>query len=570
MSSTNYSIEVLKDKQGSKIAPVTVTNAIYDTDGVRLDEKISKNVYSETYAGQSAPLKQEILKNSKGEAISPVGSATTIFDTNGDSLQATVEKVKNLIIDAGESNPEVVAARTDISGVTHETLGQRLSNMEIHNHTSLNDIMNLNFKTSSNSSPSISSTTNSSSTQINFNLKDTVDYKNKFNFNVTNSTFTKPVLTIGLKDLSGDSDGELTVNGEIYCRKGDKGIGIGVGKLNDDVFIYNQKGDHFLNLSDSGNIQYAGQYLVRENSATHSDILVGDNKAIKTLRTVNGVTDKYTIYAKSGNSNGLDFGDSRVGLTLHSSAAPAWWDGQDAHIVSTSYQARFKRSGGDYTIRTTNSTSLLFANNNNNKHFAISNTANTCDFYTNCDGGYTFDKNANFVYAITIDGHDVPHSNKNFVPIKDGYHWVGIDGQAFWGMRVTGGGFGQTSDVRAKEDIRDVNDEIFFDMVKNTPVHTYIYKDADKDELSTCDLKEERTQETVDSNLLNLGIIAQEMAEFEGSDYILNQSKDGIYTVNLYNFSAAIMSALKHEISKREELEDYVKSLKKRLELLEK
>ena len=387
----------------------------------------------------------------------------------------------------------------------------------------------------------------------------------RINLTVNNSNYSENVMSIGLKELLGTTTGDVTVKGEIYCREDGKGIGMGVGRLNDDVFIINEKAEHYLNLSDTGTIQYAGSYLVRENQPTFSNIVIGDNACIKTARTENGVVNQYNIYTKSGGTNDIDLGDINLALSLHAKATPSWWDGTTIHKVNTSHQADFVRSGGNYTIRTTDSSSLLFANNNNDKHFALSNTDTYCNFYSNCDGGYRFDKNIRAVHSIRIDEYDVPHCNKNFVPLNNGHHWIGVDGQAWWGMRVTGGGFGQSSDREMKEDIRDVDDKTFFDMIKNTKVHSYLYKEMN----DGVAVASKRTQETVDEDNLNIGIVAQELAECEGSEYILTKGESDSYTVNLYNFSSAIMSALRYEISKREELESYIKTLESRLSALE-
>ena len=94
-------------------------------------------------------------------------------------------------------------------------------------------------------------------------------------------------------------------------------------------------------------------------------------------------------------------------------------------------------------------------------------------------------------------------------------------------------------------------------MIKNTPVHTYVLNDT------RIDLKDSDvvplTEETAEQEQIHLGIIAQELDRFEGAKYILNYDEESGYSVNNYNLTSAIMSALKHEISLREQENDELK-----------
>ena len=66
-----------------------------------------------------------------------------------------------------------------------------------------------------------------------------------------------------------------------------------------------------------------------------------------------------------------------------------------------------------------------------------------------------------------------------------------------------------------------------------------------------------------------IGILAQEMAEYDGYQYILNYDEEAGYSVNSYNLTSAVMSALKEEIRRREELEEKVKQMEQRMSALE-
>lgn len=122
----------------------------------------------------------------------------------------------------------------------------------------------------------------------------------------------------------------------------------------------------------------------------------------------------------------------------------------------------------------------------------------------------------------------------------------------------------QTSDERYKTDIQDIDDELFFDMVKSVDVNTYVMLTERKDKMPKSVLEaEENKQSKASSDRVQVGIIAQDMARFDCSKFILVYDEESdIYSVNNYNFTSAIMAALKVEISKREELQNEVKELK--------
>ena len=123
----------------------------------------------------------------------------------------------------------------------------------------------------------------------------------------------------------------------------------------------------------------------------------------------------------------------------------------------------------------------------------------------------------------------------------------------------------QTSDQRYKSDIRNIDDNIFYDMIKNNDVHSYI--------LNYDGLEPDAKQEDVHQNHLHVGVIAQEMAQHEGGKYILNTTinEDGEeeYSVGAYNLASAVMAALKVEITKREELEQEKEILKEQVDNLQ-
>ena len=172
---------------------------------------------------------------------------------------------------------------------------------------------------------------------------------------------------------------------------------------------------------------------------------------------------------------------------------------------------------------------------------------------------------------LAINGATVVLETNNFIPANDGTQTIGSNGYR-WSSVWSSNGTIQTSDMRHKSDIRDIDDNIFFNLVKNSGVHSYV--------LNYKDMPENITQETAPIEQVHVGIIAQEVAQNEGWQYILvtdvKDDGDVEYSVNNYNLTSAIMAALKVEISKREELQtelDLVKEeneqLKERLDAIE-
>lgn len=151
--------------------------------------------------------------------------------------------------------------------------------------------------------------------------------------------------------------------------------------------------------------------------------------------------------------------------------------------------------------------------------------------------------------------------NSAILPDTNGTKWLGWSNNKWAGVYASNG-YIQTSDMRYKSDIKDIDDEIFFNMIKNTGVHSYVLNanrvDLDDDIMPL-------TMDKADQEDVQIGIIAQELAQYEGSEYILNYNEEVGYTVNNYNLISAVMAALKVEITKREQLEEKVNSMEKRM-----
>lgn len=142
--------------------------------------------------------------------------------------------------------------------------------------------------------------------------------------------------------------------------------------------------------------------------------------------------------------------------------------------------------------------------------------------------------------------------NSAILPDTNGTKWLGWSNNKWAGVYASNG-YIQTSDMRYKSDIKDIDDEIFFNMIKNTGVHSYVLN-ANRVDLDDGIMP--LTMDEADQEDIQIGIIAQELAQYEGSEYILNYDDEVGYTVNNYNLISAVMAALKVEIAKREEVEE--------------
>ena len=151
----------------------------------------------------------------------------------------------------------------------------------------------------------------------------------------------------------------------------------------------------------------------------------------------------------------------------------------------------------------------------------------------------------------------------NFTPSNDNARTLGGTNLRWTTVYATNGTI-QTSDMKHKTDIRDIDDNIFYNMIKNSGVHSYV--------LNYENMPENITQETAPIEQIHVGIIAQEVAQNEGWEYILNTTtnEDGDieYSVNNYNLTSAVMAALKVEITKREELEQENQELRAEIEAI--
>ena len=259
-------------------------------------------------------------------------------------------------------------------------------------------------------------------------------------------------------------------------------------------------------------------------------------------------------------SNAIQF-NNNTGIIIKNTSGVNEW----CMYMDTSNQLQVGSTNSSTIIRTAYTD--VVANIQGTLYRMITSKGGTLDgdLYTNGNlyfninnKGLCFTDNAGGrVWGLYVD------QSNNFILGATGY--VVYVSDTFKAETIIGGTITQTSDQRYKSDIRNIDDSIFYDMVKNNDVHSYI--------LNYDGLEPDAKQEDVHQNHLHVGVIAQEMAQHEGGKYIINTTinEDGEeeYSVGAYNLASAVMAALKVEISKREELEQEKEILKEQVENLQ-
>lgn len=149
-----------------------------------------------------------------------------------------------------------------------------------------------------------------------------------------------------------------------------------------------------------------------------------------------------------------------------------------------------------------------------------------------------------------------------------------------WKVVYASNGTVQTSDERFKVKRGLVDTEDCFDMVKNTDLFKYVMLDQDKTTLSKTRLGKMALENEGDDVKLQMGVIAQDLQKYKCGKHILVEGEferadgtmDTMLHINPYNFTTAIMGALKEEIRLREESdadkEQRIEKLEQEIEVL--
>ena len=145
----------------------------------------------------------------------------------------------------------------------------------------------------------------------------------------------------------------------------------------------------------------------------------------------------------------------------------------------------------------------------------------------------------------------------SFRPLTNGECYLGTSNYR-WKTIYSKNGTIQTSDIRYKSVLEDINAQDCYDVVEQLPIIGYASLTKTKEECTS----EEILQAAQDNVNVNMGISAQDMADTNLAKYVLTK-ESGIYGVNLYSYMTMIMGALQHEITLRKELEKRIEELEK-------
>lgn len=141
---------------------------------------------------------------------------------------------------------------------------------------------------------------------------------------------------------------------------------------------------------------------------------------------------------------------------------------------------------------------------------------------------------------------------------SSGYPWYGL-----WSVS----GSHTTSDSRYKAIVDEVNLQDCYDMIKNTKAYNYVALGKNKEEMNQLELAEAVLCNEGRDNAVQMGIMAQDILDYECASSVLNYDKENDkYTINDYGYATAIMGAVQLLIQKFENLEQKVQELENKFE----
>ena len=141
---------------------------------------------------------------------------------------------------------------------------------------------------------------------------------------------------------------------------------------------------------------------------------------------------------------------------------------------------------------------------------------------------------------------------------SSGYPWYSV-----WSVN----GSNTTSDSRYKAIVDEVNLQDCYDMVKNTKTYNYVALSKNKETMNQLELAEAVLCNEGRDNAVQMGIMAQDILDYECASSVLNYDKENDkYTINDYGYATAIMGAVQLLIQKFENLEQKVQELENKFE----
>ena len=428
-------------------------------------------------------------------------------------------------------------------------------------------------------------------------VTDTRNFTSSTTVNKTLINYVKITCALSVSNPTASGDCTLTIKGNYFNGS--------FGSTNNSLTVqYKQNGGNWMNATAtlSGNtytatvkltgLDYAQAYTFQARAIDKLATVTTNEKRVKSTPIFDWGSDDFhfhvpvymkdskPIYGYDPNGNlrqlivptvgNTDVGDAGYPLALCSTDSPKWWNGSNLYILystgnkptpsdigaaaSNHSHSNYLGNSGSQTLNVVGGKFSIIGNNNRG-HIDVLGA-----FHTRGDSE-----------DLWFERHLMPASWQN-ANLCIGYS------DKRWKMVYATNGTIQTSDKRHKAIIDNMNNEDCFNMVKNTDVFSYVMLNKSKNEMTEFERVEETLMNSGNEENIQMGIMAQDILDYDCSKYILihseftdeetGEQKD-YYGINDYAFTSSIMAALKQEITYREELEEKVKTLEERLAKIE-
>ena len=364
----------------------------------------------------------------------------------------------------------------------------------------------------------------------------------------TATTASKTVKSTPIFDWGSDDfhfHVPVTINGN------NKAIVMGTG--GDDVYVHNTQSGKYLQLKDDGSLRYGDQLIYHEGNSkgpTQGNWFSGGLTRVGTDGTME-IGRFIDFHNTSTTTNDFSTRLSANGDNKNTVYLPT---GNGTLCLDGHTHSQYLGNSGSQTINVANG-KFAIVGNNNRGHIDVQGA-----FHTRGDSE-----------DLWFERHLMPASWQN------ANLYIGWSDKR-WKLIYATNGTIQTSDKRHKAIIDNTNNEDCFNMVKNTDVFSYVMLNKSKNEMTDFERVEETLMNSGNEENIQMGIMAQDILNYDCSKYILihseftdeetGEQKD-YYGINDYAFTSSIMAALKQEITYREELEEKVKTLEERLAKIE-
>ena len=330
-----------------------------------------------------------------------------------------------------------------------------------------------------------------------------IQLKVKDSFGTTTSTLSVSTISALLNiEKSGvgvgkiHENGALDVGGAIYgtdiLKLTAKGKSIQLGADSTDVYIHNTSSGKYLQLKDTGIISYTGDWLLAYGTALYGN--------------TSGNTENRRI-ARISSSGWVDLGDTITETAICSAGAPTWWDGSNGYKIYTEGNKPTPAAIGALGNRGSQTMNVAQGK------FTI--TGNGGYGHIDVAGGFHTRGDSNDIW---FERSVKPATWSNSV--LD----LGASGQRWRNIWASNGTI-QTSDKRHKAIVDNIDNQDCFNMVKNTDIFSYVMLDKNKEEMDEFERIEAILMNSGSDENIKMGIMAQDILDYDCSKYILTYSE---------------------------------------------